>query len=102
MNRLSSKFKVQNEKLKIKNFLKPTKGKFFLTLFLLLLIFFGSRLVCEPYPDPYFYMEFSPNFNFSPRLRLCRSLFGINWLVAVVALYLTSSVILMLAKREKV
>lgn len=87
-------------RIKIKKLLKPTKGKVFLTLFLFLLIFFGSRLFCPA--DPGFYLDPSPYFDPSPRLQLCQYLYGINWITTILVLYLISSMVIHLLRGRKI
>lgn len=85
---VNSKAKLLN----IKGIIKPTRGKIFLTLFLLLLIFIISRFVCRSHVDPGFYLDPSPFFDPSPRIRLCQYLYRTSWLVTVVVLYFISSI----------
>lgn len=80
--------------LQIKIFLKPNKGKVFLTLFLFLLIFFGSLLICPP--DPYFYLD--PD----PLTRLCQNLSRINWITIILVLYLISSMVIHLLNGREI
>ena len=96
---------MQSSKLQsgIRTFLKPTKGKIFLTFFLLFLMFIISRLACFGVVDPGFYLDPpSPYFDPSPRLRLCKYLYGINWLVAAVILYFIISFVIQVDRGKKV